>query len=380
MQLMVFLWRECYENSGFKEKELLVNLDLFGLFAEEIGEAVRPYGLEKYRGGQIASWMYQRFTREFSDMTDLPKAKRDLLTAHFSLGLAKVEAEQHSRDKLTTKFLLSFADGQAVETVVMRHRHGNSICVSSQVGCAMGCVFCASTLNGVKRNLSSGEMLAQVIIINQLLSQVGSHVDSVVIMGSGEPLANYDNVLRFIRLCHESYCLNMSYRSFTLSTVGLVPEIDRLAGEGLPVTLAISLHAPDNTIRSQLIPVNRQYPVEDLVAAADRYAAKTGRRVTYEYILIAGVNDRDDDARKLAALLRGKLANVNLIPVNAIPERGLLRPEQTSIKRFLDILVSGKVNATIRREMGTDIKAACGQLRSAVLTQRLHEKVPREDG
>jgi 23S rRNA (adenine2503-C2)-methyltransferase len=255
-----------------------------------------------------------------------------------------------------------------VETVLMRQSYGNSVCVSSQVGCGMGCTFCASTIHGLARNLTCGEILAQVQYINALLNKESAAVDSVVIMGSGEPLANYENVLKFIRLCHEKYCLGMSYRSFTLSTAGIVPGIDRLAAEGLPVTLAVSLHAPDNSLRSKLMPINWQYPLEEVLAAGDRYAAKTGRRVTYEYTLIAGVNDSDSQARALAALLRNRLANVNLIPVNAVPERGLLRPDDAGVDRFWAILKASRVNATLRREMGGDIKAACGQLRHAVLT------------
>jgi 23S rRNA (adenine2503-C2)-methyltransferase len=192
-------------------------------------------------------------------------------------------------------------------------------------------------------------------------------VNSIVIMGSGEPLANYDNVVKFIRLCHEPYCLGLSYRSVTLSTAGVVPGIDRLAAEGLPVTLAISLHAPDDELRTRLMPVNRTWPLAAVLAAGDRYAAATGRRVTYEYTLIAGVNDGDAQAAALAALLKGRLANVNLIPVNPVPERGLLRPDAARVKGFLAVLTARRVNATVRREMGGDIRAACGQLRHAVL-------------
>lgn len=351
----------------------MAKLDLFGLTAQEIAAAVAPLGLEKYRGRQIAEWMYQRHAREFSVMSNLPKEKREALTERVVIGAVTPRAEQHSADGRTSKFMLAFADGLAVETVLMRQSYGNSVCVSSQVGCGMGCAFCASTIHGLARNLTCGEILAQVQHINELLNKESAAVDSVVIMGSGEPLANYENVLKFIRLCHEKYCLGMSYRSFTLSTAGIVPGIDRLAAEGLPVTLAVSLHAPDNSLRSKLMPINRQYPLEEVLAAGDRYAAKTGRRVTYEYTLIAGVNDSDSQARALAALLRNRLANINLIPVNAVPERGLLRPDDASVDRFLAILKAGRVNATLRREMGSDIKAACGQLRHAVLSGEKQE-------
>lgn len=300
--------------------------DLYGLFAEEIAEAVLALGLEKYRGRQIAEWLYQRYIYDFTAMTNLPKPKRELLAEHFSLGTVSVRAQEHAAGGATSKFLLAFGDGLAVETVLMRHNYGNSVCVSTQVGCGMGCVFCASTLHGVTRNLNGGEILSQVLYINEFLGRKNAAVNSIVIMGAGEPLANYDNVLRFIRLCHEGYCLNLSYRSFTLSTAGLVPGIDRLATEGLPITLAVSLHAPNNALRSRIMPINEKYPLEAVLAAADRYADRTGRRVTYEYTLIAGLNDQDEHAEELALMLGGRLANVNLIPVNPVAERGVAPP------------------------------------------------------
>jgi 23S rRNA (adenine2503-C2)-methyltransferase len=354
--------------------------DLYGLFAAEIAEAVMEHGLEKYRGRQIAQWLYQRNAREFAAMTNLAKDKRQLLAEHFSIGTVRVQAEEHAAGGATSKFLLAFDDGLAVETVLMRHNYGNSVCVSTQVGCGMGCVFCASTLHGVARNLSGGEILAQVLYINEFLNRENAAVNSIVIMGSGEPLANYDNVLRFIRLCHEDYCLNLSYRSFTLSTAGLVPGIDRLATEGLPITLAVSLHAPNNALRSRIMPINDKYPLETVLAAADRYAKRTGRRVTYEYTLIAGLNDQDEHARQLALILRGRLANVNLIPVNPVAERGLLRPDNSRVNKFAEVLKAGHVTATIRREMGADIKAACGQLRHAVLTAGSEVSADNQDG
>lgn len=347
----------------------MTKTNLCGMFVEEIVAATSSCGLEKYRGRQLAEWIYQRQAADFEAMTNIPKAKRELLAANFSAGIVTLQAEQAAADGSTSKFLLALNDGLAVETVLMRHRYGNSVCVSTQVGCGMGCVFCASTINGVVRNLTGGEILAQVLYADKVLSQNNEKVDSVVIMGSGEPLANYDNVLKFIRLCHEEYCLGMSYRSFTLSTAGLVSGIDRLAAEGLPITLAISLHATNNTERSLLMPINEKYPMEQVMAAANRYATTTGRRVTYEYTLIAGINDTDRHARELISLLRNRLANVNLIPINPVPKQGLHRPDKASINRFVETLKRGGVNATVRREMGTDIRAACGQLRHKVLNE-----------
>ncbi|MCX7781622.1 MAG: 23S rRNA (adenine(2503)-C(2))-methyltransferase RlmN [Negativicutes bacterium] len=343
--------------------------DIFGLFAPEIGEAIRPFGLESYRGKQIAEWMYRRGVRDFAAMTSLSKGQREILASHFRIGTLKAETEQHSADKKTSKFLLRLADGNAIETVLMRQPYGNSVCVSTQVGCAMGCRFCASTLHGVIRNLSAGEILGQVLYIDRLLKP-SEGVSTIVIMGSGEPLANYEQVLRFIRLCHEGYCLNLSYRSITLSTAGVVPGIDRLAAEVIPINLSISLHASNNEVRSQLMPLNDIFPIEEVLAAAGRYAKATGRRVTYEYTLIKGINDRPQHARELAGKLKGQLANVNLIPVNPVAEKGFERPDTVEIIRFAEQLRRFKVNVTVRREMGADIQAACGQLRRKVIETR----------
>ncbi|WP_371369238.1 putative dual-specificity RNA methyltransferase RlmN [Sporomusa rhizae] len=344
-------------------------IELFGLFATEIASAIKPFGLEQYRAKQIAEWLYKHGVYQFDDMTNLSKDQRTKLSADFTITKIIQKAAQHSGDGRTSKFLLAFPDNAGVETVLMRQPYGNSVCISTQVGCAMGCAFCASTLDGLTRNLTGGEILAQVLYINKLLELEGQKVDSIVIMGSGEPLANYDNVLRFIRLIHEPYCLTLSYRSITLSTSGLAPEIDRLATENLPITLSISLHAPNNELRTKLMPINKRFPIEQVLAASDRYIAATGRRVTYEYTLISGINDKPAHAHELAALLRGRLANVNLIPINPVPERGLLRPRLSEIDKFAQILKGQHINVTIRREMGTDIDAACGQLRRKVMQQ-----------
>jgi len=346
-----------------------MKVNIFGMFVHEIAALIQPYGFPKFRAGQIAKWIYQHGIDDFDKMTNLSKDNKVLLGEHFVIHKVSTQATEQSADGRTSKYLLRFHDGVAVETVLMRQSYGNSVCVSTQVGCAMGCVFCASTLNGMTRNLTSGEILAQVLYVNRLLQQEQAHVNTIVIMGAGEPLANYDNVVKFMRLCHEEYCLNLSYRSITLSTSGLVPEIDKLATEGLPVTLSISLHAPNNEIRSQLMPINKRYPLVEVMAAANRYAQQTGRQVTYEYILIADVNDQAHHAKQLVTLMRGRLANVNLIPVNSVIERGLLRPSHKQVQLFEQILLERKINVTVRREMGTDILAACGQLRHKVLTQ-----------
>ena len=341
-------------------------MNLYGLFLSEIADCVTKLKMEKFRAAQIAEWMYKRGVTAFEDMTNLPLAHRRLLQQHCSTWIARNKAEQHSADGRTSKYLLAFPDGQAIETVLMRQAYGNSVCVSTQIGCAMGCLFCASTLGGMVRNLTGGEMLYQVMHINRQLAVAEQKVDTVVLMGSGEPLLNYEEVIRFIRLCHEPYILGLSYRNFTLSTSGIVPAIDRLARENLPINLAISLHAPNDALRTAIMPVNKLYPLAAVLAAADRYATQSGRRVTYEYTLIANMNDQESHARELAGLLTGRLANVNLIPVNPIPEKGLGRPTLTAIARFERILGGAGLTVTVRKEMGADILAACGQLRKVI--------------
>lgn len=344
---------------------------LYGLFAEEIADLLTPFGFKKYRAKQIAEWIYRRNVTDFASMTNLTKAQRDLLSRQFSSTVVTVKENLQSDDKKTQKFLFALEDGMTVETVLMRHSYGNSVCVSTQIGCAMGCVFCASTLGGVVRNLTAGEIFAQVSYINSLLTDQGERVDTIVIMGMGEPFANYEQVVRFIHLCHQSYSLDLSYRSFTLSTSGIVPGIKRLAAEKVPVTLAISLHAPNDFLRSRLMPVNKQFPISSVLEAADFYASETGRRVTYEYILIAGINDSEANAAELGKLLKGRLANVNLIPINPVVERGLARPDEKTVAQFESILLGHRIPTTVRREMGTDIQAACGQLRRKHLKDNL---------
>ncbi|MFC2741461.1 MAG: 23S rRNA (adenine(2503)-C(2))-methyltransferase RlmN, partial [Selenomonas sp.] len=287
----------------------------------------------------------------------------------YTIDTPLLRARLDAADGRTSKFLLAFSDGAAVEAVLMRQPYGNSICISTQAGCNMGCSFCASTLHGLARDLTAGEMLAEVLFIEEMLKSQGGKVDTMVLMGSGEPLMNYENVVDFLRLLHEEYVLNISYRSITLSTSGIVPAIDRLAEEGMPLTLSISLHAPREELRSELMPINRKYPLSDVVAAGKRYAEKTGRRVTYEYILIRDVNDGEREARELAELLEGQLASVNLIPINPVKERGFERPSEERTAAFCRALTRRHITATVRREMGADIQAACGQLRNRHMSE-----------
>lgn len=338
--------------------------NLFGKTLPELTELVVSMGLPKFRGKQLADWLYKKSVTDFGDMQNLPKDMREKLAESCVIDRAARVDQLDSADGKTSKFLLNFSDGVGVETVLMRQPYGNSICVSSQAGCNMGCAFCASTLHGMVRNLTVGEMLAQTYYINDLLQKTGEKVDSIVIMGSGEPLTNYDNVLGYIRLLHEEYCLGMSYRSITLSTSGIVPNIYRLAQEELPLTLSISLHAPEDELRSELMPINKKFPLADVVQAGREYGESTHRRVTYEYILIDGVNDNLKQAKDLVQLMRGQLASVNLIPINPVVERNWRRPSLERINFFEKYLSEHHVTVTVRREMGNDIQAACGQLRN----------------
>lgn len=334
-------------------------INLFGMTLAELEAELAP--LPRFRAKQIAAQIYKHGVKNFSDMNDLPKALRVELATRYDIKLADLLRRLDSADGLTTKLLLGLSDGAAVEIVIMRHDYGDSVCISSQVGCQMGCKFCASTLKGLERNLTAAEMLGEIFFANEIL---GKMVDSVVVMGTGEPLLNYDALIKMLRLLHEDYCLGMSYRKITISTCGIVPAIKKLRDEKIPVTLSISLHAPNDNLRSALMPVNSAFGLKSLLKAGDDYAQATGRRVTYEYILIGGVNDTEEHARSLAKILSGQLANVNLIPFNPVVERSFSPPTNNAVKKFFHFLNTHGIGATIRKEMGADVNAACGQLRA----------------
>ncbi|MGE5552676.1 MAG: 23S rRNA (adenine(2503)-C(2))-methyltransferase RlmN [Betaproteobacteria bacterium] len=338
---------------------------VLGLFREELAERLAALGQPAYRAGQVMRWVYRKGARTFAEMTDLPAELRATLAQEAAVGRPEVATVQRTEDGATAKLLLRLADGETVETVLLHHCYGVSVCVSSQVGCAMGCGFCASTRGGLVRNLSAGEMLGEVLEA-QAAAGAGGRVSHAVVMGMGEPLANYEALMRFLRLLHAPEAFGMSYRNMTVSTCGLVPGIERLAGEGLPITLAVSLHAPNDRLRSRLMPVNRNYPLDRLIPACAAYAGQTGRRVTFEYALIAGANDGPREAEELAALLAGMLCHVNLIPMNEVPESGFERSSPERVEQFRGILARAGIPVTVRREMGAEIEAACGQLRQRV--------------
>lgn len=340
--------------------------DIFGLTIEELQDLFVAAGMKKFRAKQVYQWLYQKSVFDFAAMHNLSKADIATLEQSFCVLPRKIEIlrEQNSSDGMTSKLLLGLPDGNSVETVLMHHDYGYSVCVSSQVGCDMHCAFCASGLNGAVRNLSAAEIVAQVYLFNERLRGENAQVSRVVVMGSGEPMLNFDNVLGALDFWHREDTCNMSFRNMTLSTCGIIPGIKRLEEQGKPINLAISLHAVKDELRTSLMPVNKGYPFVDVITAAESYSRASGRQITYEYILLKNKNDSPQDAELLSNYLRYKQASVNLIPANPVPEQGFERPSKNAVERFVHILQKNRINATVRKEMGKDIDAACGQLRA----------------
>lgn len=316
-----------------------------------------------FRAQQVMDWLYVKRVNAFDEMTNLPKGLRERLKEVFDLKPLEVLTTQVSTDG-TVKFLFGLHDKHAIETVIMRHQYGISVCVTTQVGCRVGCTFCASTLGGLKRNLSAGEIVAQVVQAQKYLDGMEERVKSIVVMGSGEPFENYEPTMKFVRIMNDPHGLHIGQRHITVSTSGVVPNIYRFADEDWQVGLAISLHSPNTELRSKLMPINRRYPLAELLDACWYYLEKTGRRLTFEYALIGGKNDQNEHAHELGKLLQGMNCLVNLIPVNYVPERDYTRTPKNQVFEFKRILDSYRVNTTIRREHGHDIDAACGQLRA----------------
>ena len=335
-------------------------MDIRSMTMEQITETMRGLGQPAYRARQLYSWMHERIADSYVAMTNLPKTLREQLAAEYPLTVLKKEVVLVSKEDETRKYLFRLPDGNVIESVRMVYRHGVSVCISSQVGCRMGCSFCASTIGGLVRNLEPSEMLEQIYAITR---DTGERVDSVVVMGTGEPLDNYDNLLTFVRMLTDENGLHISQRNVTISTCGLVPMLRRLADEKLAITPAISLHAPNDELRRRLMPVANAYTIRELLDAADYYVETTGRRMTFEYSLISGVNDSAGEAKELAGILRGKNAHVNLIPVNPVEEREYRRSHVKNVLQFQKMLENEGIHVTIRRELGSDINAACGQLR-----------------
>lgn len=340
--------------------------DIKSMTMEELTEVAAGLGEKPFKAKQLFDWIHKKQVSSYELMTNLSRPMREKLAAGYPyVCLEKVQV-QVSRLDGTRKYLFRLADGNVIESVWMRYHHGNSVCISSQVGCRMGCRFCASTIGGLVRNLTPSEMLDQIYRIQE---DTGKRVSNVVIMGTGEPLDNYENVIRFIRLVCDERGQNLSQRNLTVSTCGLVPKIYELAKEQLQITLAISLHASNDEKRRTLMPVANKYTIFEILAACRTYFAETGRRLTFEYSLVGGSNDTDADAKELSGLLKGLNCHVNLIPVNPIDERDFVQPDKNVIENFKNKLEKYGINVTIRREMGRDIDGACGQLRKRYINE-----------
>ena len=334
-------------------------MNLKSLTREEIGDILKELGQPAFRAGQIFTWLHKG-VRSYEEMTNLPKNLRQILAEKYPICPPRVVRRQESSRDGTIKYLWELGDGNCVETVLMRYRYGNTVCISTEVGCPMGCAFCASTLGGLVRRLEPFEMLDQV-----LFTQVdsGLPVSHIVLMGIGEPLDNFDNVMRFLELVNSPEGMNISMRHISLSTCGLVPRIDQLAKRKLQLTLSVSLHAPNDQVRGTIMPVNRTYPLDELLAACRRYYDATSRRISFEYAMINGVNDRESDAQELLRRLKGLPAHFNLIPLNHVEESPLKPSTKAAVARFQQILEDGGIPTTVRRTLGGDIDASCGQLR-----------------
>lgn len=335
-------------------------MDLKSMTLSELEVYMESIHQRKFRAKQIYEWMHKHLASSMEEMNNIPKALKEKISADYEIyGVKPIECFASKLDG-TRKYLFELHDGNIIESVLMKYKHGNSVCISSQAGCRMGCRFCASTLGGLDRNLEPSEMLSQIYYIQK---DTKERVSNVVVMGTGEPMDNYDNILRFLELLTDENGLNISQRNITISTCGIVPKIEELAKEKLQITLAISLHAPNDEMRRELMPIANKYSMDELLKACKYYIKETNRRITFEYSLVAGVNDKPEHARQLCQRLKGFLCHVNLIPVNPIKERDYKQSLPESIMEFKKILEKNRVNVTIRREMGADINAACGQLR-----------------
>ena len=336
---------------------------IYSLRLDELKDWLTEHGEKAFRAAQIFEWLYVKRVKTYDEMTNIPKGLREKLEAEFALTTLSTIVKQESKDG-TIKFLFQLQDGYSIETVLMRHDYGNSICVTTQVGCRIGCTFCASTLGGLKRHLMAGEIVEQVVKVQQILDETNERVSSIVIMGIGEPFDNYDAMMNFLKIVNHDKGLNIGARHITVSTSGIVPKIYEFADEGMQINFAVSLHAPNQEARQKLMPIARAYKLDELLEAVRYYTKKTGRRVTFEYGLMSGQNDSVEIAEELSALIKNIKCHVNLIPINYVPERDYIRTSKNKIFEFERTLKKNGINVTIRREQGADIAAACGQLRA----------------
>ena len=344
----------------------LNKVDLLSLTKAGLYQFIESIGEKKFRGKQIFEWLH-RGVKSFDEMTNLSKELRDKLNEKAFINQIKIEKKLVSKIDGTTKYLFLLEDRNIIEGVVMSYKHGLTACISSQVGCGMGCTFCASSTGGLIRNLKAGEMIGQILTME---ADQGKRISNIVMMGSGEPLHNYRELVKFLKIVNDEDGLNIGNRHITISTCGLVPEIRALADLQIPINLAISLHAPTDDVRQKMMPIAQKYSIYDIIESCQYYLKKNNRRITFEYALIRGVNDREDDARVLSYILKGLLCHVNLIPVNSVDESPYVKSHQDKIKAFERILKSSGIEVTVRREMGSDIQAACGQLRNRYMEKQ----------
>lgn len=338
--------------------------NILDLNLEKLKQWMQENKENEFRAKQVFDWIYKKNVWEFDSMNNISKVTKEKLKKSFYIEIPEVVHVYKSNFDDTFKFLYKYKDGNIIESVVMKYKHGNSICVSTQIGCRMGCKFCASTKEGMVRNLTNGEILAQILKAQEYIKE---RISNIVLMGSGEPLDNYDNVMEFLNIVNAEYSLNIGQRHITLSTCGIVPKIKELADRNLQITLAISLHAPNDDLRKNMMPIANKYTIDQIMEACKYYIEKTKRRITFEYALVKESNDSKECAVELSNLLKGMLCHVNLIPVNEVKENNFKKSSTDNIKRFYNILMENGIETTIRREMGSDINAACGQLRRSYL-------------
>lgn len=345
----------------------MAKTDLKSMTIEEMQDFFATIGEPKFRAKQVFQWLHDKRVKSFDEMTNLSKQLREKLSQETKISNLRIVDKLQSQKDGTTKYLFALDNDNVIESVLMRYSYGNAVCVSSQAGCRMGCAFCASTLNGLEYNLLAGEILSQIYMIQE---DIGERISSVVLMGSGEPLDNYDNVLKFIKILNSENGIGIGQRHITLSTCGLADGIDRLRGEDLQITLAVSLHAPNDEIRNKIMPVSKKYNMDRLLTACKNYSDYTKRRITFEYAMMRGVNDSREAALELASRLKKMLCHVNLIPVNDVKERDFVKSNEETIQNFAALLNSKGIETTVRRKLGSDINAACGQLRRSYLNKK----------
>lgn len=363
---------------GYKKSRWLKDFDKMSIYSirlDQLEEYIVSIGEKKFRAKQIYDWLYKKRITDFSGMKNVPKSLQEKLAEEFEITTLKTIIKQESADG-TMKFLFELQDKYTIESVLMKNKYGNSLCVTTQVGCRIGCTFCASTLGGLKRNLEAGEIVSQVLKVQQELDKKDERISSIVIMGIGEPFENYDEMMDFIRIVNSDESFNIGARHITVSTSGIVPKIYDFANEKVQINFAVSLHAPTNELRSKIMPVNRAYNIDKLMEALKYYQETTNRRITFEYGLMGKVNDQKEHAEKLSEIIKGLNCHVNLIPINYVPERNYVRTSKSDIFAFEKVLKKNKVNVTIRRTQGDDIDAACGQLRAKERKEEVKGGIP----